>query len=144
MLFLSPDDLSLPPDQLSPRALAFLGDAVYSLGVREWLISHYPSDQKQLHNKLTQLSRAEAQDTLLNTVLMPLLTADELALVKQGRNAPVSVGRRHMQKVYRNATAFEVLLGYLYLNHKLRLNTLWQFIQTWLKIQIEPPPKEAV
>ena len=140
MLFSSSENLSLPASQLSPRALAFLGDAVYSLAVREWLVVHYPSDQKQLHNMLTRLSCAEAQNTLLNTVLLPLLTPDELALVKQGRNAPVSVGRRHMQKVYRNATAFEVLLGYLHLNHKIRLNALWQSMQTWLKIQIEPTP----
>jgi len=124
-------------NQLSPRALAFLGDAVFSLAVREWLIRHYPGDQKALHNQLTRLTCAQAQAYLLNMVILPLLTEAELALVKQGRNAPVSVGRRREQKTYRNATAFEVLLGDLYLNHKIRLNILWQSVETWLKITVE-------
>jgi ribonuclease III family protein len=131
---------TLGTNGLSPRALAFLGDAVYSLAVRDWLVRTYPADQKALHARLTKLACAQAQATLLLDVVQPLLTEDELALVKQGRNAPVSVGRRHMQKVYRNATSLEVLLGYLHLNNKLRLQTLWQEMETWLKLQIELTP----
>jgi 23S rRNA maturation mini-RNase III len=124
--------------QYPPRTLAFMGDAVFSLKVREWLVGVYGAQatSAELHKTYSQLTCASAQATLLTAHLTPLLTPAEHQLVKQGRNAPVSVGRRHQQQTYRLATAFEVLLGYWYFFDNSRLVTLWPEIETWLKLKI--------
>jgi ribonuclease III family protein len=115
------------------RALAFLGDAVFSLRVREWLLQHHSQlPQGQLHTLFAKLTCAQAQADLLQTTLMPLLTLEEDQWLKQGRNANVTVARRNQQKTYRLATACEVLLGVWHLQQPQRLQALWPVIAQWL------------
>lgn len=96
-----------------PRALAHLGDAVYELWVREAAIAL--SDKSDiLHRYTTNRVKAATQSQLLET-LFDTLPPDEQAIVKRARNLPVPTGRRSNQGVYRQATAFEALVGYWYL-----------------------------
>ena len=100
---------------LNPIVLAFVGDAVYSLFVRERLT--FTSDCKtgELNAKATAEVNAVAQAEFLKTI-MPLLDEEELAIFKRARNAKKPTKAKHASIVeYNLATGFEAVLGYLYL-----------------------------
>lgn len=97
-----------------PRALAHLGDAVYELWVRELALTQASDHTKELHRYTTKRVNASVQAALLSE-LLPMLSDEELALVKRAQNMPVSTGRRSNQATHRRATAFEALIGYWHL-----------------------------
>jgi len=109
-------------DRVSPAALAYLGDAVYELYIRAMLI--FPPKRSQTyHLQVVSWVRAESQAQLL-LHLNPHLTAEELDIVRRGRNAATGKPRRLKGQVYQQATALETLLGYLYLADRDRLHHL--------------------
>ena len=57
-----------------------------------------------------------------------LSTEEEKELVRRGRNLPLTIAKRHNPKVHTSATAFEVLIGYLYINDKKRLEDIFEII----------------
>jgi len=123
---------AFPPQSLSevsPRALAHLGDAVFHLFEREREIAHI-SSAKQMHMRARV--NASMQADLLDG-LLPDLTEIELEIVRRGRNVKVSPARRAEQAVYRFSTAFEALLGYLYLTDMKRLRDV-------LALTVRPVP----
>lgn len=98
---------------LSPRLLAYLGDAVYELHVRaKLLIADVPVDQ--LHAQKVSRVRASAQAETLRR-LMPTLSEDEADVVRRARNLKTSVPKNASVADYRHSTAFEALLGMLYM-----------------------------
>lgn len=111
-------DLRLTEDELraiSSVGLAHCGDAVYELLVRSWLCAHGRATGKSLHRATVELVRAGAQAVRADRVL-PLLTEEEQAVFKRGRNAHVhTVPASASRADYLKATALECLLGYLYL-----------------------------
>jgi ribonuclease-3 family protein len=119
--------------QLSPVALAYLGDAVYELFFRSCYL--FPPQRIQaFHRQVVAQVRAEAQANHLQTWL-PHLTAAELEWVKRGRNAAVGRPRRVDAAVYQQATSLETLVGYLYLTDVPRLTDLL----TLLKLDSDLP-----
>ena len=96
---------------LSPLALAFVGDGVYSLMVRERLLSQANRPVNDLHRLAVREVRAEAQAAAIKRIL-PLLTDKEEAVFKRGRNAHTARSGAD----YHNATGLEALFGYLYLS----------------------------
>ena len=110
--------LRLPEDDIrniSSIALAHLGDAVYELLVRSYLCAHGKATGRGLHRAAVELVRAEAQAARSDRIL-PLLTGEELAVFKRGRNAHVNtIPHSASRGEYLKATALESLLGYLYL-----------------------------
>ncbi|MBE6778121.1 MAG: ribonuclease III [Ruminococcaceae bacterium] len=99
---------------LSPLALAFVGDGVYSLLVRERLLTEANRPVGDLHRLAVTAVRAEAQAEAMER-LLPLLTEEEVAVFKRGRNA-------HSTRTgadYHKATGLESLFGYLYLDGRL-------------------------
>lgn len=99
----------------SPLALAYVGDAVYELYVRVHLVQR-EGISRDLQSASSALARASAQSRILG-VLEPLLTDEEQAMVKRGRNAGSGRGPKRAAMIdYRRATGFECLLGYLLLN----------------------------
>ena len=111
---------------ISSIGLAHLGDAVYELLVRSWLCTHGKATGKGLHRAAVELVRAEAQAERGQRVL-PMLTEEELAVYKRGRNAHVnSVPHSASRADYLRATALESLLGWLYLRgDETRINQLF-------------------
>lgn len=106
----------LDAKQYSPLALAFVGDAVYSLLVRTKCLCEKECTVNHLHKHAADTVKAEAQKELM-LAMLPRLTAEEEAVFKRGRNAnPHSVAKNASVTDYRVATGFEALLGYLYLN----------------------------
>lgn len=105
--------------QLSPVALAYLGDAVYELFIRRYYL--FPPQRIQsYHQRVVGQVRAESQAKQLQT-LIPHLTPAELDWLKRGRNAATGRPRRVDADVYQQATSLETLVGYLYLTDLHRL-----------------------
>lgn len=100
---------------ISSIGLAHLGDAVYELLVRAYLCSHGKATGKGLHRAAVELVKAPAQAKRAD-IILPLLTDEELAVFKRGRNAHVNtIPHNASRSDYLKATALECLLGYLYL-----------------------------
>ena len=111
-------DIQLTDDQ--PRAISSIGvghtgDAVFEILVRTWLCAHGKATGKGLHQATIRLVCAESQAEKAERIL-PLLTEEEMAVFKRGRNAQVHTVPGHASRAqYGEATALEALLGWLWL-----------------------------
>ena len=119
---LSPEDVGA----ISSIGLAHMGDAVYEILVRAWLCAHGKATGKGLHRATVSLVCAPRQAEL-SQIILPLLTEEEQAVFRRGRNANVQSIPAHASRAqYQQATALEALFGYLYLlGRKDRINQLF-------------------
>lgn len=112
----------------NPQVLAFLGDAVYSLYIRNLIVQS--SDQKsgELHKESTKFVKAKSQSEAIEK-LLPHFTDNEMAVFKRGRNYKTqSVAKNSSVQEYHRATGFEAVLGYLYLSGQIaRLNEILNY-----------------
>ena len=108
----------------SLKNYAHIGDAVWDVFVREYVIKK-TSNSKVLHKMTTDRVNAVFQKNMLELINSEL-SDDEQEIVRRARNLPIPVGRRTIQHDYRLATAFEVLIGYWYLQDKDRLNHFYK------------------
>ena len=100
---------------ISAIGLAHMGDAVFEVLVRTWLCVHGKATGKGLHQATIKLVCAESQAEKAQRIL-PVLTDEETAVYKRGRNAQVNSIPGHASRAqYGAATALESLLGWLYL-----------------------------
>ena len=105
--------------EYSPLALAYLGDAVYELAIRSFVMNHGNTQVNKMHKKTAGLVKAEAQANFYK-VLEEELTEEEKAVYRRGRNAKsVTMAKNATMKDYRMATGFEALMGYLYLTEQM-------------------------
>ena len=111
---------------ISSIGLAHMGDAVFEILVRTWLCAHGKATGKGLHQATIRLVCAESQSQKAQKIL-PLLSEEELAVFKRGRNAQVHSIPAHASRAqYGEARAVEALLGWLYLRgRKERINELF-------------------
>ncbi|MFP4008662.1 MAG: Mini-ribonuclease 3 [Spirulinaceae cyanobacterium] len=116
-------ETSLPGiEQLSPVALAYLGDAVYELYLRTYYLLP-PQRISAYHQQVVAQARAERQADHLQALEVDL-TETERDILRRGRNAATRCPQRLSAAVYRQATSLETLIGYLYLTNPDRLNQL--------------------
>ena len=102
-------------NKLSPLMLAFIGDTVYDLFVRETLLTECPRPVKKLHSLAVEEVSASAQARKIKTI-MDMLTEEEQDIFKRGRNAHTGhVPKSANVMTYHYATGLETLFGYLYL-----------------------------
>jgi len=102
----------------SPLALAFLGDAVYSLVIRTILVSKGNRQAEKLHNETTYYVRAE-QQAAIGKAAYDLMTDEEKKVYRRGRNSnPYHHAKSSSMEEYLQATALEALCGYLYLTDR--------------------------
>ena len=100
---------------LNPIVLAFVGDAVYSLFVRERLTFISDSKTGELNAKATAEVNAVAQADFFKNIFS-LLDEEELSIFKRARNAKKPTKAKHASiSEYNIATGFEAILGYLYI-----------------------------
>ncbi|HEY9803734.1 MAG TPA: ribonuclease III domain-containing protein [Leptolyngbyaceae cyanobacterium] len=112
--------------QISPAALAYVGDAIYELYVRMFYL--LPLRRSDAYHRLVVAQvRAETQALHLRS-LTPYLKASELEIVRRGRNAATGRPKRVDPEIYQQATSLETLIGYLYLTDFPRLTELLQKI----------------
>lgn len=108
-------DVTKKPTEYSSLALAYLGDAVYELYVRNHLLEKGNFSVNELHKGAVHYVKAKAQSDAV-TALEPELTEEELRIYKRGRNAkPATLPKNANVGDYHRATGFEALIGYLYL-----------------------------
>lgn len=104
------------PRQISPLVLAYIGDTVYDLFVRTLLVERSDFTAHGMHMEAAKRVCAAAQAEAFLRI-EPLLTEEELAVFKRGRNAHMGTVPKNARIAdYRAATGLEALLGYLYLS----------------------------
>ncbi|MBQ7740082.1 MAG: ribonuclease III [Eubacterium sp.] len=103
------------PKQLSPLNLAFIGDGIYEILVREKLVCDANRPVNDLHKESVKYVSAKAQTAAYDRI-RDMLTEEEKAIFKRGRNAKVGHNPKSAsQGEYHIATGIEALFGYLYL-----------------------------
>lgn len=108
-------NINFNENSYSPLTLAFIGDSVFELLVREHLLSKGNRDIKTLNNEKVKIVCCQKQAELIKGVV-DILTEEELAVFKRGRNAhSSSVPKNATISDYHAATGLEALFGYLYL-----------------------------
>lgn len=108
-------NINCDANSLSPLTLAFIGDAVFTLLVREEMVCGADSPVSVLHAQSTQRVKAAAQSLAVRRI-MPCLTEEEMSVLKRGRNAHTSGTPKNVSCAdYHRATGLESLFGYLYL-----------------------------
>ncbi|MBQ9827526.1 MAG: ribonuclease III [Lachnospiraceae bacterium] len=99
----------------SPLTLAYIGDAVYELIVRSYLVSEHDISPHDFQVESAKLVNAVTQADMVKS-LMPYLTEEEEQILRRGRNAKSNSTAKNAPVIdYRYATGFEALIGYLYL-----------------------------
>lgn len=112
---------------LSPLALAFLGDAIHTAYVRKNVVEGEKDKLISYHNKAKKFCNAKSQAEALEK-LLPSLTAEEEDVVRRTRNTHNKHSAKNFdEETYKKATAFEALVGFLFLkNQKQRLKEILQ------------------
>lgn len=101
--------------QMSPLTWAYVGDCVYELYIRTYLINTTKLKPHELHIKSIKYVKAKAQANILQS-LEECLTIEEKDIVRRGRNTQTHhIAKNASVQDYMYATAFEALIGYLYL-----------------------------
>ena len=115
----------------SPLALAYIGDSVFDIIIRTKVIAKGNVPVSKMHKACSDVVRASAQAQLLDAIAEDL-TPEEEEVVRRGRNAKSKTTAKNASVIdYRNATALEALLGYLYMTGEI------QRMQELVKIGLE-------
>ncbi|MGN1195816.1 MAG: Mini-ribonuclease 3 [Acutalibacteraceae bacterium] len=102
--------------QLSPLSLAFVGDTVFDLFVREMLLCDANRPVKKLHNSAAKLVNAKSQAKIAEA-LTEKFTEQEMDVFKRGRNAHTNhIAKNASNRDYHYATGLEAVFGFVYLN----------------------------
>ena len=131
-------DLNLESEEIlkiSSLGLAHLGDGVFELMVRSWLCLHGKATSRGLHSAAVGYVSAPAQSRAVKRI-MHILTEEETAVYRRGRNARVnSVPHSASLEEYHAATGLEALFGYLYLKGRTdRLNELFEAVMDGFEV----------
>lgn len=119
--------------QCNGLTLAYMGDAVYELYIRDYVISLGYGHVNDLHKRVIQFTSGSAQAALMHYLLeIEFLTEEELNIFKRGRNSHIKTSRKNLSiQDYMDATGFEAFIGYLYLTKN--IDRLMEIIQIAVK-----------
>lgn len=111
----------IKPLELNSLALAYMGDAVYEKYIRHHLILKGAVKPNLLHRESTRFVSAKAQSKVIHFLLEEgILNEEEQGVVRRGRNAKSgTVPKNTDVQTYRYSTAFEALIGYLFLSDRM-------------------------
>lgn len=99
----------------SPLTLAFIGDSIYDLVIRTFIVEKVNAPVNKLHKEASSYVNAKSQAKILHGI-ENILTKEEQAVYRRGRNAKSYTSAKNASIIdYRIATGFEALIGYLYL-----------------------------
>ena len=113
------------------ESLAYIGDAIYELKIREYILEKGYQDVNKLHKYVVKFTSGESQALIIDYLIKnELITEEEISYFKRGRNSNHSKNRRTISVIsYKKATGFEAMIGYLYLSKQNdRLNSLMEKI----------------
>lgn len=120
------------------QVLAFVGDAVISLLVREYLVQSGYTKSKELQEKSVQFVSAKAQAEFMDKLLTDaVLDDEEIEIYKRGRNHKSNTVPKNADVIaYRKATGLEALFGYWHLDEKkLRLETIFRQMLEYIDLK---------
>ena len=118
-------------NEINSLSLAYLGDCVYELLIRDYFIKKGINKVNNLQKNVVNYVSAKAQSKIIQELLENnLLKEDEIDIIKRGRNAKVISHPKNTDILtYKWATALESLFGYLYINKDIdRINELMNII----------------
>lgn len=115
---------------MSLYQLSFLGDAVFELMVREYIISKNIVKLNDLQKYTLSFVTAKRQAYFVKCLIENgILSENEIDIVRRGRNLKTHKSPKNCDAVtYKYSTAFEILVGYLYVNDRDRLNEIFNYI----------------
>ena len=116
---------------LNGLSLAYIGDCVYEIYVRKHFILKGHTKVNDLHNLQQMYTKGERQSFYVQYLLNnDILKEDEIEIYKRGRNSHIHSRRNNIDiKAYKEATGFEAIIGYLYLQNNIsRLEELINLI----------------
>jgi ribonuclease III family protein len=126
-----------PPHLMNPLALAYIGDALYDLFIRQYVLSQKSQRPNQLHLAATRYVSAKAQARSLR-VWEELLTEEELDMMRRGRNAKAHAPPKNTDvQDYRRSTGFECLIGFLYYSKR------YERLEQLLRLTVESNQEEG-
>ena len=104
----------------SPLILAYIGDCLYDLAVREYVVSNFPGVVNAVNQKKTTFVCAHAQSEIMGFLIgQGVLTDEEMSVYRRGRNQKSATHNKNSSiQENRRATGFEALIGYLYLTEQ--------------------------
>lgn len=131
----------LDVQEYSPLALAYIGDCVYDLIIKTWIMSGGNRQVHKMHEDTSRYVQASAQSLMMRS-MQEYLNPEEHAIYRRGRNAKsVSPAKNQSITDYRRATGFEALLGYLYL--KKEYERLMELVKIGLDSLLEKEEKNG-
>lgn len=131
LLTMTAGTLSHSAKEYSPLALAYIGDGVYEIFVRTYVINKGNRQVNKMHKASRELVRASSQAKIYY-LIEDMLTEEEDAILKRGRNAKsMSVPKNGDVTEYRHATGLEALIGYLYIEG--RIERIKELVDTGLE-----------
>lgn len=103
---------------LNGLSLAYIGDAIYEVYIREYILSLGYSNVNRLHKKACEFTSGVSQSKFIRYFLdNNILTEEEQSIYKRGRNSHNHSVRKNIDiQSYMEATGFEAVIGYLYIN----------------------------
>jgi len=103
----------------SALSFAYIGDAVFDLVIRTMMVTKGNVRTNKYHKKVTGIVNAASQTRMAERIL-PCLSEEETTIFRRGKNAkPMSMAKNQSRHDYRIATAYETLIGYLYLTGRM-------------------------
>lgn len=134
------DNLNMDPEQanqLPILSLAYMGDCVFEMLVRETLLSCGNYQNGRLHIEAKKYVSARGQSSFLS-LIEEKLNEKELQIYKRGRNSHPNLSRNINISEYHQATGIEALFGYLYLTGDIgRINELFNPLENEIKNSIK-------
>jgi ribonuclease-3 family protein len=118
------------PDEMSIDALAYLGDAVFNLYAKLYILADLKVTD--LHHRASKYVSRQGQSKILNAI-MPLLDEKERNIVRRGINSK-GAKKHGNDRFYKESTGFEALVGYLYLVDKEKLSYLLKEGMKWAEV----------
>lgn len=99
----------------SPLTLAYMGDSVFDLLIKEYIVGHHNMQVEKFHKRVSGIVCARNQAAFMDEH-QDLFTEEELEIYNRGRNASVHTKAKNASMAeYKKATGFEAVIGYLYL-----------------------------
>lgn len=112
-------------NQMNALVLAYLGDAIFEVYIRDFLVNKGINKVNDLQKEAINYVSAKAQAVFLEKLIdEDILSEDEISIIKRARNTKCCSHPKHVDILtYKHATAFEALIGYLYiLKNEERIN----------------------
>ena len=107
----------IDPRQISPLSLAYIGDAVYELYIRSYIMKDCNMPVSKLHKAATRFVSATSQATIVKKISQNF-TDEEMSVYKRGRNTNSHPPKNADMVDYKSATGIEALIGYLYITEQ--------------------------